>query len=285
MMNIIRQVDEMQACVLSLRTAGKRIAFVPTMGYLHEGHLSLARAARKHGEVVILSIFVNPTQFGAGEDFASYPRDLSRDSALAEAAGVDIIFAPEAADMYPSGHATSVHVEGITETLCGVSRPDHFDGVTTVVSKLFGIVQPHAALFGMKDFQQLAVIRRMTADLNIPTQIIGMPIVREADGLAMSSRNKYLSAEMRHQALALSDSIRAATTAALQGETDAATLVELVKRRITQEPDARIDYVEICHAISLQTMENVDKHSVILVAVFFGTTRLIDNHYLLTPMD
>ncbi len=285
MMKTIRQVDEMQTCALALRAAGKRIAFVPTMGYLHAGHLSLVRAARKHGEVVILSIFVNPTQFGAGEDFSSYPRDLSRDSAMAEKAGVDIIFAPEAADMYPSGHVTSVHVGGITETLCGASRPGHFDGVTTVVSKLFGIVQPHAALFGMKDFQQLAVIRRMTADLNIPIQIIGMPIVREADGLAMSSRNKHLTTQMRHQALALADAIRIAINTARQGETDATNLVELVKRRITQEPDARIDYVEICHDISLQTMENADKHSVILVAVFFGTTRLIDNHYLLTPMD
>ncbi|MGM0416487.1 MAG: pantoate--beta-alanine ligase [Thermodesulfobacteriota bacterium] len=284
-METIRQVDEMQLRALALRDAGKRIAFVPTMGYLHEGHLSLVRAARQHGNVVVLSIFVNPTQFGAGEDFASYPRDLTRDSAMAQKAGVDIIFAPEAADMYPGEYATTVHVEGITETLCGASRPGHFDGVTTVVSKLFGIVQPHAALFGMKDFQQLAVVRRMTLDLNIPVEIIGMPIVREADGLAMSSRNKYLSPQMRQQALALSESIRTATAAALQGETDAEILVEAVKNRISREQDARIDYVDICHDITLAPMTKIDKHSVLLVAVFFDSTRLIDNHYLLTPMD
>jgi len=284
-METIRQVDEMQLRALALRDAGKRIAFVPTMGYLHEGHLSLVRAARQYGDVVVLSIFVNPTQFGAGEDFAGYPRDLRRDSALAQEAGVDIIFAPEAADMYPREYATTVQVEGITKTLCGASRPGHFDGVTTVVCKLFGIVQPYAALFGMKDFQQLAVVRRMTVDLNIPVEIIGMPIVREDDGLAMSSRNKYLSGEMRRQALALSDSIRTATTAALRGDTDAAKLIAMVKSRIARERNARIDYVEICHDITLEPMRAIDKHSVLLVAVFFGSTRLIDNHYLLTPMD
>jgi pantoate--beta-alanine ligase len=284
-METIRQVEEMQLRALALRDAGQRIAFVPTMGYLHAGHLSLVRAARQHGDVVVLSIFVNPTQFGAGEDFDSYPRDLSRDSAMAREAGVDIIFAPEAADMYPEGYATSVHVDGITETLCGARRPGHFDGVTTVVSKLFGIVQPHAALFGMKDFQQLAVVRRMSIDLNMPVEIIGMPIVREADGLAMSSRNKYLSTQMRAQALAVSDAIRIAIHAAMEGETDAAKLVKKVEDRISQEQDARIDYVEICHDLTLEAMTHVDKHSVLLVAVFFGSTRLIDNHYLLTPMS
>lgn len=284
-METIRQVDEMQLRALALRDKGQRIAFVPTMGYLHEGHLSLVRAARQHGDVVVLSIFVNPAQFGAGEDFDSYPRDLRRDSAMAQEAGVDIVFSPEAADMYPDGYATSVHVDGITETLCGASRPGHFDGVTTVVSKLFGIVQPHAALLGMKDFQQLAVVRRMAIDLNMPVEIIGMPIIREADGLAMSSRNKNLSAKMRHQALALSESIRSATSAARQGETDASKIVEKVKHRISQEQDARIDYVKICHAITLEPMTKIDKHSVLLMAVFFDSTRLIDNHYLLTPMD
>lgn len=267
-METIRQVDEMQLRALALRDKGQRIAFVPTMGYLHEGHLSLVRAARQHGDVVVLSIFVNPAQFGAGEDFDSYPRDLRRDSAMAQEAGVDIVFSPEAADMYPDGYATSVHVDGITETLCGASRPGHFDGVTTVVSKLFGIVQPHAALLGMKDFQQLAVVRRMAIDLNMPVEIIGMPIIREADGLAMSSRNKNLSAKMRHQALALSESIRSATSAARQGETDASKIVEKVKHRISQEQDARIDYVKICHAITLEPMTKIDKHSVLLMAVF-----------------
>jgi len=284
-METIREVDEMQLRALALRDSGQRIALVPTMGYLHEGHLSLVRAARQHGDVVVLSIFVNPTQFGAGEDFASYPRDLTRDSAMAAEAGVDIIFAPDAADMYPNKYATTVHVEGITETLCGASRPGHFDGVTTVVCKLFGIVQPHAAMFGMKDFQQLAAVQRMTLDLNMPVEIIGMPIVREADGLAMSSRNKYLNPAMRQQALALSESIRSATASALRGETDAPKLVEKVKNRISREEDARIDYVEICHDTTLEPMTKIDRHSVLLVAVFFDSTRLIDNHYLLTPMD
>jgi pantoate--beta-alanine ligase len=284
-METIRQVDAMQKRALVLREAGKRIAFVPTMGYLHEGHLSLVRAARTHGDVVVLSIFVNPTQFGAGEDFESYPRDLGRDSTMARDAGVDIIFAPESADMYPAGYATTVHVEGITETLCGASRPGHFDGVTTVVSKLFGIVQPHAALFGMKDFQQLAVVRRMTLDLNMPVEVVGMPIVREDDGLAMSSRNKYLSPEMRSQALALADAMRSAIAAALKGESSAAELITMVKQRIEQEKDARIDYVEICNDTSLKPVSRVDEHSVLLLAVFFGSTRLIDNHYLMQPLD
>ncbi|MCA1797246.1 MAG: pantoate--beta-alanine ligase [Geobacteraceae bacterium] len=284
-METIRQVDEMQLRALALRDTGKRIAFVPTMGYLHEGHLSLVRAARQYADVVVLSIFVNPTQFGVGEDFESYPRNLERDSAMAADAGVDIIFAPETADMYPRNYATTVRVDGITETLCGESRPGHFDGVTTVVSKLFGIVQPHAALFGMKDFQQLAVVRRMTLDLNIPVEIVGMPIVREADGLAMSSRNKYLSSEMRQQALALSDSIHNAIQAAQQGETDVATIMDMVKSRIKGGQDARIDYVEICHDSTLKPITRIDEHSVLLVAVFFGSTRLIDNHYLLAPMD
>ncbi|MFN2257835.1 MAG: pantoate--beta-alanine ligase [Desulfuromonadaceae bacterium] len=284
-METIRQVDEMQLRALALRDTGKRIAFVPTMGYLHEGHLSLIRAARQYADVVVLSIFVNPTQFGVGEDFESYPRNLERDSAMAADAGVDIIFAPETADMYPRNYATTVRVDGITETLCGESRPGHFDGVTTVVSKLFGIVQPHAALFGMKDFQQLAVVRRMTLDLNIPVEIVGMPIVREADGLAMSSRNKYLSSEMRQQALALSDSIHNAIQAAQQGETDVATIMDMVKSRIKRGQDARIDYVEICHDSTLKPITRIDDHSVLLVAVFFGSTRLIDNHYLLAPMD
>jgi pantoate--beta-alanine ligase len=284
-METIRQVDAMQKRALVLREAGKRIAFVPTMGYLHEGHLSLVRAARTHGDVVVLSIFVNPTQFGAGEDFESYPRDLGRDSTMARDAGVDIIFAPESADMYPAGYATTVHVEGITETLCGASRPGHFDGVTTVVSKLFGIVQPHAALFGMKDFQQLAVVRRMTMDLNMPVEVVGIPIVREDDGLAMSSRNKYLSPEMRSQALALADAMRSAIAAALKGENSAAELITMVKQRIEQEKDARIDYVEICNDTSLKPASRVDEHSVLLLAVFFGSTRLIDNHYLMQPLD
>ena len=198
-MDIITSVSEMQQRCMSERLSGTRISFVPTMGYLHQGHLSLLEAGRKRGDLLVLSIFVNPTQFGQGEDFEVYPRDLAQDSLLAEQAGVDIIFAPKAKQMYPSGYATYVSVERLTETLCGASRPGHFRGVCTVVNKLFNIVQPHLALFGRKDFQQLAVIRQMVEDLNLPLEIIGLPIVREPDGLAMSSRNVNLTKEQRRQ--------------------------------------------------------------------------------------
>lgn len=276
-MEMITSVREMQQRALQLRTAGKRIAFVPTMGYLHEGHLSLLRAGRARGEVLVLSIFVNPTQFGKGEDLESYPRDLRRDADLAEEAGTDIIFAPEAAEMYPRGYATYVDVEGLTAGLCGASRPGHFRGVTTVVCKLFGIVQPHLALFGEKDFQQLAVIRRMTLDLNLPVEVVGQPIVREADGLAMSSRNVYLSAEEREQALALSRGIRLARQLVQEGETAVPVILDVLRRFIQEQPDARIDYLEVCHAITLEPQQHVDQDSVLLLAVFIGSTRLIDN--------
>ena len=209
-METITDVIEMQERCLAHRKEGRRLAFVPTMGYLHEGHLSLLRAGRERGDILVLSIFVNPTQFGVNEDLDAYPRDLERDSDLARSAGVDLLFTPSAASMYPAGYATYVDVGGLTETLCGASRPGHFRGVTTVVTKLFSIVQPHLALFGQKDFQQLAVIRRMTLDLNLPVEIVGMPIVREPDGLAMSSRNVYLSQEEHRQALALSRALATA---------------------------------------------------------------------------
>ncbi len=250
------------------------------MGFLHEGHLSLLRSGRSRGDLLVLSIFVNPTQFGAGEDYDAYPRDLSRDAAMAEEAGADVIFAPAVADMYPPGYATFVDTEGITETLCGASRPGHFRGVTTVVTKLFNIVQPDVALFGRKDFQQLAVIERMTADLNLPVEIVGIPIVREEDGLAMSSRNAYLSASERRQALCLIDSIRLAVAAVGAGERDAARLIGLVRERIEGEPDAVIDYVQICRRDSLEDVDSVDPDSVLLLAVRVGKTRLIDNHLL-----
>jgi len=280
-MEIITDFKEMQQRCLALRGEGQRISFVPTMGYLHEGHLSLLREGRRRGDVLVLSIFVNPTQFGQGEDFDSYPRDLTRDAQMARQAGVDLIFAPEASRMYPSGHATYVDVESLTEVLCGADRPGHFRGVTTVVCKLFNIVQPHIALFGRKDFQQLAVIRRMTADLNLPVEVAGMPIVRESDGMAMSSRNTYLSSSERRQALALIDAIRQASAAARGGERDAAAIIRAVRDRIEKEPDAVIDYVQIRHGDSLEEVGSLDEHSVLLLAVRIGTTRLIDNHYLL----
>ncbi len=283
-MEIVRSTAAMQRRCLALREAGKRIAFVPTMGWLHEGHLSLLREGRRRGDVLVLSIFVNPTQFGENEDFDSYPRDLDRDAALAESVGVDLIFAPEAQDMYPRGYRTFVDVTGpMTEVLCGASRPGHFRGVTTVVTKLFTIVQPHVALFGQKDFQQLAVIRRMTADLNLPVEIVGMPIVREADGLAMSSRNVYLSDGQRRQALSLYRSLQTARELAAAGERDPGKIIEKVRSLIEAEPEARIDYVKICDQDSLQDVADIDEKAVLLLAVFVGQTRLIDNGHLLGP--
>lgn len=280
-MDIISTVASMQQRVGAARAAGQRISFVPTMGFLHAGHLSLLEEGRKRGDLLVLSIFVNPTQFGQGEDFEDYPRDLQRDAELAESAGVDIIFAPVATEMYPKGYATYVDVEGITAGLCGASRPGHFRGVTTVVNKLFNIVQPHVALFGNKDFQQLAVIRRMVADLNLPVEIVGMPIFRENDGLAMSSRNVYLSADQRQQALVLSRSIGAAKRLAAVGDINSQEIVESIREAISEQPDARIDYVKICHQFTLEDQSIVDSDSVLLLAVYVGKTRLIDNAFLL----
>jgi len=263
-----------------LRREGRTLAFVPTMGFLHEGHLSLLREARSRSDLLVLSIFVNPTQFGAGEDFDAYPRDLSHDAVMAEDVGVDFIFAPSANAMYPSGYATFVDTKGLTKVLCGASRPGHFQGVTTVVTKLFNIVQPDVALFGRKDFQQLAVIERMTADLNLPVDVVGLPIVREGDGLAMSSRNAFLSAEERRQALCLIDGIRLVVAAVREGERDAGQLLELVGERIAREPDAVIDYIRICRRDTLEDVDTVDADSVLLLAVRIGKTRLIDNHML-----
>jgi len=280
-MKIITSVGEMQQWSAAIRSAGETISFVPTMGFLHQGHLSLLEEGRKRGDQLVLSIFVNPAQFGQGEDFEDYPRDLQQDSQLAEQAGVDVIFAPEAKGMYPSGYATYVDVEGITNTLCGASRPGHFRGVCTVVTKLFNIVQPHSAIFGNKDFQQLAVIRRMTLDLNLPVEIIGMPIFREDDGLAMSSRNVYLNDDQRRQALVLSQSIQRAREMVAAGETECAVIIKELKWMIEQQSGARIDYIQICHQLSLEDQANVDTNSVLLLAVFVGQPRLIDNGFLL----
>nr|WP_320116169.1 pantoate--beta-alanine ligase [uncultured Desulfuromonas sp.] len=283
-MEIIHDVQAFQQRMLAERQQGKKISFVPTMGFLHQGHLSLLEEGRGRGDLLVLSIFVNPTQFGPNEDFDSYPRALQRDAELAAKTGVDILFAPDADAMYPEGSATTVQVTGLTQCLCGASRPGHFDGVTTVVNKLFNLVQPHVALFGMKDFQQLAVIRKMVNDLNMPITILGMPIVREADGLAMSSRNTYLSDDLRKQGLSLIASIRSVCDAAVAGQRDAATLIAQAQDIISAQPDARIDYIQICHDETLQDVKQVDEHAVILLAVRFGTTRLIDNHYLLQPV-
>ena len=280
-MEIIHETEAMQQRCLALRAAGKSISFVPTMGYLHEGHLSLLRKGRKRGDVLVLSIFVNPTQFGPSEDLDSYPQDLQNDLELARSVGVDLIWAPLSNQVYPDGYATYVDVEGLTETLCGASRPGHFRGVTTVVSKLFNVVQPTKAFFGQKDFQQLAVIRRMVADLNMPVEIVGLPIVREPDGLAMSSRNVYLSAVQRQQALVLSRSINTAQEMARAGEVDSSQILATLHKMIHAQPDAEVDYLHICHQTSLADQEQVDTDSVLLMAVFVGKTRLIDNSFLL----
>lgn len=279
-MEIIQSPEQMQQLMASARANGQLVAFVPTMGFLHEGHVSLLREGRKRGDLLVLSIFVNPTQFGQGEDFETYPRDLDKDCALAKQTGVDLIFAPTAAQMYPQGYATEVNVTGITQGLCGASRPTHFRGVCTVVAKLFNIVQPHAAIFGAKDFQQLAVVRRMTRDLNLPIEIVGMPIHREADGLAMSSRNVYLSTEQRQQGLALSQGLALARRLVDQGESDCSSIIGQVKQLLSAQSQLRIDYVAICHQQTLAPQSRVDTDSVLLLAAYVGQTRLIDNGYL-----
>ncbi|MGW8313043.1 MAG: pantoate--beta-alanine ligase [Desulfuromonadales bacterium] len=277
-MEIIADITEMQNRCLEARVAGRRIAFVPTMGFLHEGHLSLLRAGRKHGDLLVLSIFVNPTQFGQGEDLERYPRNFARDEAMARQCGVDLLFYPDAQSIYPAGYTTYVTVEGpLTTTLEGASRPTHFRGVTTIVSKLFAIVQPHVALFGRKDFQQLAVIRRMTTDLNLPVEIIGLPIVRESDGLAMSSRNVYLSAAERQQALALSQALKRARQLVAEGVRSVAEVLSDLQGLFAQQPDARVDYLCICNQATLCLQEQIDADSVLLMAVAVGKTRLIDN--------
>ncbi|KAF0218913.1 MAG: pantoate--beta-alanine [Geobacteraceae bacterium] len=270
----------MQSLSGAARDAGEIVVFVPTMGYLHEGHASLLREGRKRGDLLVLSIFVNPTQFGAGEDFDSYPRDLERDRQLAADAGADIIFTPRASEMYPAGFQTYVDVERLTLPLCGRSRPGHFRGVTTVVCKLINIVMPHAALFGKKDYQQLAVIRRMVNDLNMNVEIVGMPIVREADGLAMSSRNAYLSTEERRSALCLIRAISAARDAFRNGERSVAALRDRVLKIVSAEPFASIDYTEFCHKDTLEGVARADDTTLLALAVKIGKTRLIDNTIL-----
>lgn len=278
---IISDISEMQRCCLALREAGKRIVFVPTMGFLHEGHLSLLHEGRNRGDILILSVFVNPAQFGVGEDLDRYPRDFARDEQLAREAGVDLIFYPQTSEIYPADFTCNVDVAGeLTATLEGACRPGHFRGVATVVAKLFNIVQPHLALFGRKDFQQLAVIRQMVRDLNFPIEIQGMPIIREADGLAMSSRNVYLSCEERRQSLALVDSLRLCAALYAAGERDAAVLVDRVRARLLAEPDLTIDYVKLCHCDTLAEVTRADGQSVLLLAAQLGKTRLIDNHIL-----
>jgi len=270
----------MQQTALALCREGKRIVFVPTMGFLHEGHASLLREGRKRGDILVLSIFVNPIQFGPAEDLDRYPRNLEGDCAIALECGTDIVYTPIAADMYPPGFQTSIRVRDLALPLCGASRPGHFDGVATVVTKLFNIVQPDVALLGNKDFQQLAIIRRMVADLSQPVEIVGMPIVREGDGLAMSSRNAYLSPGERASALCLSRAIRLVRERYAAGEQDANILLSAAKELILAEPAATIDYLEMRDAATLETVSVVSDTTLLALAVKIGTTRLIDNTLL-----
>ncbi len=276
-MKIVRDIAEMQQLAETYRQEGKRIGFVPTMGYLHEGHLSLMRQARPRCDVLVVSIFVNPTQFGPNEDFERYPRDFERDERLCRQEGVDVVFYPTAEAMYPQPYRTYVNVEQLTETMCGASRPGHFRGVTTVVTKLFHIVKPHLAVFGQKDYQQSLVIRQMVRDLNFDITIVVAPIVREADGLAMSSRNNYLTPEERQQALVLYRSLRKAEELIEQGEQDAARILEVMQQIIAGAPDARIDYIVIVDGDTLEPVTRVKDNTVIALAVYIGNTRLIDN--------
>lgn len=273
-MIVIESVAQMQEFARQRRG---EIALVPTMGYLHEGHASLMVEARKRARTVVVSIFVNPTQFGVNEDLDSYPRDFERDRKIAGEAGVDVIFAPKASDMYPAGYQSYLNVEELTTHLCGASRPGHFRGVTTVVAKLFNIVMPSVALFGKKDFQQLAVIRRMVRDFNFDVEIVGMPIVREADGLALSSRNARLNPEQRRQALCLSRSIAAAREAFKAGERSVEVLKEKALAVIDAEGAAELDYLEFRDQDSLLPLEIADERTLLALAVRVGSVRLIDN--------
>lgn len=270
----------MQAFADLSRKQGRIIAFVPTMGYLHEGHASLMREAAGRGDDVVVSIFVNPTQFGPGEDLEAYPRDFERDRKLAEKSGAGVIFFPTPREMYGNSFQTFVQLEKLPLHLCGLSRPVHFRGVATVVSKLFNIVKPHIAIFGQKDWQQLQVIRQMVRDMNFDIEIIGAPIVREPDGLAMSSRNTYLSPEQRKQALCLYQSLLKAKEMVKNGNLDAAKIIDTASDLISASPEAKIDYISICDPETLEDLKAVDRPVLMALAVKVGKTRLIDNMML-----
>lgn len=279
-MRILRTIAEVRTAVRDARGDGGTVGFVPTMGAFHEGHLSLMRAARAQNDLVVVSLFVNPTQFAANEDLSTYPRDEARDAALAEAEGVDILFAPEPAEIYPDGFATNIHVAGITEVLDGASRgPHHFDGVATVVTKLFGIVQPDVAYFGQKDAQQVLVVRRVVRDLNLDVRIEACPIVREPDGLAMSSRNVYLDAAARARATALNRALDAADAAHRSGDGDGDGILSAAQA-VLAEAGIDVEYLELRDAETLQPVTRIDRDALLLVAARVGAARLIDNHLL-----
>lgn len=277
MIHIVHTINEVRQQVKEWRQQGLTIGFVPTMGYLHEGHQSLIKKAVEQNDKVVVSVFVNPMQFAPTEDLESYPRDLQADAVLCEKTGADLIFNPEPKEMYANGFCSFVDMNGPTAELCGKSRPIHFRGVCTVVSKLFNIVTPDRAYFGQKDAQQLAVIKRMVMDLNIPIEIIGCPIIREADGLAKSSRNTYLSEEERQAALILSKTVFMGQQLVENGLTDANELKERMKKNIETEPLARIDYVEVVDFNDISIRDTISDNTLIAMAVYIGKTRLIDN--------
>ena len=279
-MNIVSTAEEVRQIVKDVKKQGKTVGLVPTMGYLHEGHGSLITKARETTDFVVVSIFVNPMQFGPTEDLESYPRDLDKDAAFCESLGADLIFHPEPEEMYHEGFSSFVDMTVLTEELCGLSRPVHFRGVCTVVNKLFNIVTPDYAFFGQKDAQQLAVITHMVDDLNMDIKIVGCPIVREEDGLAKSSRNTYLSADERQAALVLSKSINLGNEVFTAGEKNAKTIISKMTDLIESEPLAKIDYVKIVDRLTMQQIEKVDRPALLAIAVYIGKTRLIDNCYL-----
>ncbi len=276
-MRVVEKVNDVRSLVKEWKAKGLKVGFVPTMGYLHEGHESLIRKASEENDRVVVSIFVNPIQFGPKEDLSTYPRDLDRDSKLCERLGADIIFHPENEEMYFKDFSTFVDMSGLTAGLCGKSRPNHFRGVCTVVIKLFNIVSPDRAYFGEKDAQQLAVIKRMVRDLNIDIEIIGCPIVREKDGLAKSSRNTYLSIEARKAATILNKSLMLSKEKIQLGERNSEVIIEIIKEIINSEKLARVDYIEIVDSLSMERVERIEKSVLVAIAVFIGKTRLIDN--------
>ncbi|MGC9017027.1 MAG: pantoate--beta-alanine ligase [Caldimicrobium sp.] len=279
-MEVIKSIPEMKEKSLSFKKGGETIGFVPTMGYLHEGHLSLVRLARIKADRVVVSIFVNPLQFGPSEDYNIYPRDLERDLALLEKERVDVVFIPDEEEMYPPDFQTYVEVTKLTQGLCGAYRPGHFRGVTTVVLKLFNIVKPDLAIFGEKDYQQLRVIQQMVKDLNLDVEIIPHPIVREESGLAMSSRNTYLSEEERHSAVALYQSLKMAERVIFEGERDAERVRTLIKDYLEKFPHNKVQYVEIVDPKTLERVSEINGPVLIALAVFVGKTRLIDNRLI-----
>jgi len=281
-MKIHSTIDEMRAASRAARLGGLRVGLVPTMGALHEGHLSLVRAAKAQCEAVVVSIFVNPLQFGPNEDLAKYPRTFERDCELLSKEEVEFVFAPSPAEMYPNQSVTWVEVEGLSQRLCGRSRPGHFRGVTTVVSKLFHIVEPDLAFFGQKDAAQAAIIRRMVRDLNFQVEVIVCPIVREPDGLAMSSRNVYLNAEERKSALALYRALQQIRSSFEAGKRDSARLNAVGQQVLAHEPGVRLDYLEIVNPETLEALPEISSAALVAVAGFVGTTRLIDNILLTT---